>query len=144
MFFCQSCCCQTYHEVLGSGATVCQECAMETYPFDLSASAQVGSYDRCNMSGRVTYVREPYLMKELVKMGITEKEYVDIIRTDFCKIEISFDAMEKTRKNLLPLKFLISKIIERNHLPIDFHHIPKSKKTLNGYMKIYNVVEHLL
>ena len=45
---------------------------------------------------------------------------------------------KKHRHNLLPLNYLISKIIEYKHLNIAYHNAPKSKKTLAGYLEVWD------
>jgi len=164
MFLCPYCKSITEHSLIRQGVYCCETCSSEKIPFDLSSDTG-RNLDGVNLSGRFFYKRNTYLIKRLTILGICREKDVLEIETVFNKIQTIFDIERKEcearrdetksagavpieceeenpekkhRHNLLPLNYLISKIIEYKHLNIAYHNAPKSKKTLAGYLEVWD------
>lgn len=153
MFLCPFCQDIREHAHIGHGVYCCETCSSEKIPFDLSSNTG-RNLDGVNLAGRFFYKRNTYLLKKLTMLGICKDTDVLIIEREFNKIQTIFDrgksaidakrgtkSLEGSRHNLLPLNYLISKIIEKEHLNIAYNYVPKSKKTLDGFIKVWNDIQ---
>ena len=84
------------------------------------------------------YSRNAYFKKHLTDLKIEDIDDRKRIENKFDEIQRQFKSLKLKRKNLLPTKYLIKKIIELLKMEYKIYVRIKSRKTLQNYETIWN------
>jgi len=132
--------CILHEYIQRNGLSICSVCGKERKKMDLSMDAQPDSYNRISL--QLDYDRLNIFSKKLDKIGI--KAHRDIFLEEFDIIQKRFEELKHEnkikRKYLIPIPFLIQKIIEKHSLDINYSYTPKSLKTKKEFERIYNLL----
>lgn len=140
-------CGQTDVHSIVDGFLACDNCGHCSRYLDFSISKSNGD-DRINFSKKNTYARSVYVIRSLKSIGLIDRSDTADIVDDYSRVESAFNRLKLlgivVRKNILPNKFVLHKLIQKNKIHFDFTWRAKSNKTMKNLETIWEKIENEL